>query len=330
MNTPLSPQDVGQGGPIAAPIGSSGPVPSPLADRRSGPEVSANDGAPRGTTTGRPHRQRKHITRSFVTDIADNISSRERAILLSIEQHQFLASRHIEALHFADIRPSARGRITRRTLARLRDLRVIDALERKVGGVKAGSEGLTYFVDTVGDRILHQRPGQRARRIHEPSARFLKHRLAIADTHIALITADHNGDIELVESAIEPGAWRTFAGIGAALRILKSDLYAETATDEGLVYAWFIEVDLGTESIPTLHSKCREYEAYRQTGIEQDRHGAFPLVIWSITHSDPAKAERRRQALTDAIAADRGLTAALFRVVAPEQLLPLIRNGGAL
>jgi hypothetical protein len=85
---------------------------------------------------------------------------------------------------------------------------------------------------------------------------------------------------------------------------------------------------LGTEHIPTLLTKCREYEAYRQTGIEQDRHGAFPLVVWSLTHPDPAKADRRRQALAEAIAADRHLPSALFRVVAPQCVLPLIQNGG--
>lgn len=329
MNAPQPPLIARRDGPIAAPIGSKTTITSSLADRRSDREVSANDGAPRGTTTNNQHHQRRHITRSVVTDVADTINSRDHAVLLSIEQHQFLAARHIESLHFAGIAPTARSRIARRTLGRLRDLRVIGVLERKVGGIKAGSEGLTYFVDTVGDRILHHRAGQRARRIHEPSARFLKHRLAIADLHVALVLADRNGDLELVDSAVEPAAWRTFVGVGAARRTLKPDLYAETGTDTGLVHAWFIEVDLGTESIPTLLRKCHEYEAYRQTGIEQDHHGSFPLVLWSVTHHDPAKAEHRRQALAEAIAADRRLTAALFRIVAPEGALALLQTGGA-
>ena len=143
----------------------------------------------------------------------DRISARDRAVLPSIEQHQFLATRHIEALHFTDIAPSARSRITRRNLARLRDLRVIAALDRKLGGARAGSEGMTYFVDVVGDRILHERPGQRARQTHEPSARFLRHRLAIADAHITLIQADRNRQVELAGSAVEPAAWRAFTGI---------------------------------------------------------------------------------------------------------------------
>ena len=95
------------------------------------------------------------------------------------------------------------------------------------------------------------------------------------------------------------------------------------------MHAWFIEIDLGTESIPTLLKKCREYEAYRQTGIEQDRHGGFPIVIWSITHPNPAKAVRRRQALAAAIAADPRLPTQLFSIVAPDALLTVIQKGGA-
>jgi hypothetical protein len=103
------------------------------------------------------------------------------------------------------------------------------------------------------------------------------------------------------------------------------------ATRDG---AYPIGHPIASSTKPPLTSENRpiaagHYEAYRQTCIEQDRHGAFPLVVWSITHPDPAKAERRRQALADAIAADRTLTAALFRIVAPDALLPLIGNGGA-
>src|SRR5262249_19328499 len=155
------------------------------------------------------------------------------------------------------------------------------------------------------------------------------HRLAVADTHVALIEADREARINLADSAVEPATWRTFTGIGAARRILKPDLYTETATPGDLVRAWFIENDLGNAHIPPLTAKYRESEAYRQTGIEQDRHGSFPIVVWSLTHPHPATAERRRQALTDAIATDRNLPNALFRIVPPEGLLPVINDGGA-
>lgn len=316
------------GYPVAHPIASSHGASSSLVNAENRQLGLTNDGAHRGTT----HSDGRHrrITARDIAKIASRLSERDMAIVRSVAEHQFLTPRHVQALHFADHAPISGSRIARRVLARLRELRLLGTLDRRIGGVYAGSHGLVYYVDVVGDRLLSGRTGRGARRPHEPTERFLRHRLAIADANVDLITADRAGDLELVDSAVEPASWRTFTGVGAARQILKSDLYAETATTDDLVCAWFIEVDRGTESIPTLLTKCREYEAYRQTGIEQDRHGAFPLVIWSMTDPNAAKAARRRSALTEAIAADRTLPSALFRIVAPDQLVLLIQNGGAL
>lgn len=305
---------------------SSDEASSPI-DARNRPIGSGNSGAPRGTTAPAKRSTGRRITATGIDVIAEQLSDRDHAILRSVHQHQFLTVSQIRSLHFADLAATSHRRTTQ-VLARLRDSRVLGALAQRVGGSHGGSHGLIHYVDAVGDRILHNRSGRQARRIYEPSARFVNHRLAVADAHIALIAADRDRAIELIDSAVEPATWRTYTGLGAARRTLKPDLFAETATNDNLAHAWFIEIDLGTEHIPTLLTKCRDYEAYRQTGIEQDRHGSFPLVVWSIAHRDPAKAERRRLALTDAITADRTLPSALFRIIAPEQLLPLIQRGG--
>lgn len=325
---PQQPNPADRRGPIAGPAASTTPAPSPLADGQSPSLPSGNSGAPQGTTAPTSHTQDQRISASAIDVINSHLSDRDRAILRTVDQHQFLTVRHIETLHFDTIAPAARSRITRRVLSRLRGIRVVATLDRRIGGVRAGSQGLIYHVGVAGNRIL-ERPARRGARLrYEPSARFLAHRLAVADAHVALIEADRNRLIELTDSAVEPATWRTYTGIGATRRTLKPDLFAETADASDLVRAWFIEIDLGTEHVPTLLIKCREYEAYRQTGIEQDRHGSFPIVIWSITDPDPAKAVRRRRALAEAIAADRSLPSALFRIVAPEGVLPLIQNGG--
>jgi Replication-relaxation len=329
VNGPLQrPQGAGQRGPIAGPAASITPPALSLPDGQSSGLPSGNSGAPRGTTAPATSSPDRRLSAAAIDVINDRLSGRDRAILRSVDEHQFLTVRHVEALHFDAIAPAARSRITRRVVARLRGLRVLDTLDRNVGGVRAGSNGLVYHVGVTGDRLLARAIRRSGRLRYDPSARFVAHRLAVADAHVALIEADREARIDLADSAVEPATWRSFTGLGAARRTLKPDLFAETGTGDDLVRAWFIEVDLGTEHIPTLLAKCREYETYRQTGIEQDRQGAFPLVVWSITHPDSAKAERRRQALAEAIAADRRLPSALFRIVAPEGVLPLIQNGG--
>ena len=321
-------QDDPADGPVAGPVASTAPAASTPVDGQSRWIPSGNSGAPQGTTAPASRIPDQRISASAIDNINRHLTDRDRTILRSVDQHQFLTVHHIESLHFDSITPAARSRITRRVLARLRGLRVLDVLDRRIGGIRSGSQGLIYHVGVAGDRIL-ERPVRRGARLrYEPSTRFLAHRLAVADAHVALMTAHREQAIELIDSAVEPATWRKYTGTGAARRILKPDLFAETAVGTEMVRAWFIEVDLGTEHIPTLLAKCREYESYRQTGIEQDRHGAFPLVIWSLAHGDPAKAERRRQVFAEAVATDPRLPTALFRVVAPEGVLPLIQNGG--
>jgi hypothetical protein len=72
--------------------------------------------------------------------------------------------------------------------------------------------------------------------------------------------------------------------------LLKPDLYAVTAAPGGdWQDLWFIEVDLDTESTATIQTKAAAYEAYRRSGVEQQRLGAFPLVLW--VTPDQARAE---------------------------------------
>jgi hypothetical protein len=288
--------------------------------------VAPNDGAHTGTTVSKPRRKQRMKPRD-VDELASWLSERDFAILRSVDEHQFLTVQQIEALHFADNAPISGARIARRTLARLRDYRLLGILQRRIGGVKAGSAGLVHYIDDVGNQLLH---GGRTRRVYGPSERFVSHRLAIADVHLALIEADRQRELELVICAVEPASWRRYTGIGGARLALKADLYAETSerSDSEFVHPWFIEVDLGTESIPTLVKKCRDYEAYRRTGIEQEQ-GGFPLVTWSMAHGDPRTAQRRRLDLRKAIERDRTLTTELFRIVAPDQVVPLLANGGA-
>lgn len=317
-----------QSHPVAHPIAAV--VPSRLAPSDPAPGV-LNDGAQTGTTPA-PRRKQRLLPRDL-DELRGWLSDRDMAVLQSVSDHQFLTVRQIEALHFGDHAPTSGGRIARRTMAKLRDYRALGTLERRIGGIRAGSAGLIHYLDSVGDQLLHGRSGRSARRRKiEPSSRFVDHRLAVADAHVALVDADRQRTLELVSCAVEPAAWRRYIALGGARLILKTDLAADTAVPPGseYVHGWFIEIDLGHEGIQTLLKKCRDYEDYRRSGVEQERTGGFPVVIWSMAHTDETKAERRRIALRTAIDADPSLPSHLFRIIAPQQLVPFIAAGGQL
>jgi hypothetical protein len=262
--------------------------------------------------------------RRQLQDVLPELGQREWAILDSLQAHPFLTTTHLQTLHFFDhATPETATRIARRVLRRLSEQRVIEALDRRVGGIRAGSASFVWRIGPVGDRLLQQAAGEGIRRRRkEPSSYYLAHRLAIADAHLALITAARQGRFELASVETEPRCWRSYLGPHGGQDTLKPDLFVATAVGE-YEDRWFIEVDRGTESIPTLIRKCAQYETYRRTGSEQQREGIFPLVVWQLPNQ--ARIEKLRAALR----ASRRLDPSLYRLTTPDQLVAVIEGGAA-
>jgi hypothetical protein len=190
----------------------------------------------------------------------------------------------------------------------LPQLQVIEHLERRVGGVRAGSASYVWRVGPIGDQLLRLQAPHRSRaRRKEPSLRHLEHCLTIADVHLALTALARAKRVELLSVATEPACWRRYLAASGSVDTLKPDLFAVTASGDYEDH-WFIEIDRGTESLPTLIKKCAQYEDYHRTGSAQADGGVFPLVIWVVpseTHAD---------SLAEAIIASRNLDNSLYRV----------------
>lgn len=282
-------------------------------------------GAPNtGAVLGAGAHTGPRISRRRLNDIEGRLSERDRAVLSSVERYRFLTARHIEILHFAEHATAESGaRTCRRVLARLRSQRILGVLNRRIGGVRAGSEGLVYFVDAAGERIQrNQESSRRRRRFDEPSSRFLDHTLAIADVAVGIIGAATEAGTEVVKLAPEGGARRHYTDRLGASQVLRPDLYVELAAHPGDqdVEAFFVEVDLGHESLPTVLGKCQLYEEYRETGIEQREFGGFPRVVWAMDAYRPSVADRRRQAFRNAMQRNARVTPGLYHISALEEV----------
>lgn len=247
-----------------------------------------------------------------------DLSERDLSVLGTVSQHRFLSARQIEALHFD--RHSTQGagaRVARRVLARLTEERLLKRLDRRVGGVRAGSASYVYALGPTGARLLGQ-----SKRTTEPSELFLDHTLAIGATRVLIHQAARAGNLEVSEVEIEPACWRRFVGPGGARDIVRPDLYVVT-TAADYEDAWFIEVDRGTESPAAISRKCHAYERYWRSGQEQTRHGSFPLVVWS------APSEQRAARIRRLISTARNLNSELFRVTVQNDLVQLLAEGAA-
>lgn len=249
-------------------------------------------------------------------ELRHSFSDRDLEILRSVTQHRFLTAVQLEALHFdGHSSTTAAARVCRRVLARLTDQRVLKRLERRVGGVRAGSASYIYAVGPVGARLLGH-----PKRTTEPSELFLDHTLAVGDVHVWLRRAERADVFSVVELQIEQVSWRQFVGVGGSREIVKPDLYVVTAAGD-FEDAWFLEVDRGTESPGAIARKCHVYDRYWRTGQEQQRHGAFPMVVWL------CPTERRASRIQRVIRSARNIKRDLFRVTSNNDFVGLIAGG---
>lgn len=229
------------------------------------------------------------------TDAVDlALTSRDRTVLKRVSDLRFASGDQLARLCFIEDDPLAQARAARRALLRLVKQGALARLPRRVGGVRSGSAGFVYFLGSVGYRLAVRYGWQperaRRRRSDLPGTAFLNHSLAVAELHTLLVEADRSRRFELLELSAEPSCWRSYGGVGGQRALtLKPDSYARLGVGE-FEDSYFVELDRGTEGSTTIERKLAEYVAYAGSGVEQDRRGVFPRVLWLTPDADRAEA----------------------------------------
>jgi Replication-relaxation len=263
------------------------------------------------------------VSPAAVTSLLMWLSERDVAVLESLRAYRLLTTAHIRRLHFAHGHATitAASGATMRVLTRLDAHGLVTRNKRRIGGVRAGSSGITWQLGSTGERLLRTMHGERHRRRYvEPSPAFTAHTLAVAELAIRLRELHDAGAVELVVLETEPACWRSFVGPHGTLEWLKPDLYAVTASADYEDH-WFIEADLATEHPPVIVRKAKMYQRYAAAGVHQARHSLFPAVVWVVPDT------ARRTALEAALAADKAIQPELFRVVTTNDFTQLVASG---
>jgi hypothetical protein len=254
----------------------------------------------------------RRLGRRRLAAVREGLSRRDLAVLVDIGRFRLLTSRQLEVLHFnAAATPLTAARTCRRVLRRLTSLGLLHRLERRIGGLHAGSAGFVYCLSDGGQRLLDAAADAPRKRLHEPSLPFVAHTLAIAELYVALVMNSRRDSgsevIELLDVQTEPGCWRRWNRGDGSGEILRPDLYVSlgVGSDE---LRWFVEIDRGSEHLPTVLRKAAAYQRYYDSAVEQTREGVFPRVLWVVPDG------RRAQQLAAGLQRERGLTAELFTV----------------
>lgn len=267
------------------------------------------------------------MTRSDVTTLLEQLGDRDQALVRDVEQYRLLSTKQIQRLHFDQTHPTAvaAARACNRALTRLREAGVLKPLQRRIGGVRAGSSGYVWYLGAAGERVLQalQPDIERGRRNYrEPSRHFVEHTLAIAEVAVRAIEGSRRGNFELLELQTEPASWQHSLSSFGTAQTLKPDLRLVTASGD-FEHHWFLEIDLATEHLPVIVRQCLAYQSHQATGRYQAKHQLYPLVVWVVP------TEQRRRQLETGIAAESGLDPQLFTVVTTEQVINLLRVGAA-
>lgn len=252
--------------------------------------------------------------------LRDTLSGRDLAVLSQIAELKLMSGAQIQAVHFPLLDHAtgdAAARAARRVLKRLVRERLLVRLERRVGGIRGGSAGFVYGLAPRGQRVINL--GGPRRRFREPSATFVAHTLALSQLVVDLIERQATKQIELLRLQAEPRCWRRFAG-PRGQHVLRPDLFVALGAGD-YEHRWFIEVDLGTETMPRRLIKCAQYQHYFQSGQEQTEHGIFPRVLWCMPNQELANTLRRR------IDRTRELSGEIFVTATAEQLHDVLIGG---
>lgn len=297
--------------PTARPTGRLNPAAAPTSDP-----------AARAPATLPPPREAGDQRRGRAGRLRARLNDRDLAVLGSLARLRLLTGKQLQRLHVYEGSPHTRARRTRALLQRLTEQRVVVRLTRRIGGIHAGSEGHLYGLSGLGQAVLGVGGplGGRRRATGATKPAFQDHVLAVAELYVQLVEIARAGIAELLAFEAEPGCWRYFTGIGGQRLVLKPDAAIQLGLADVELSA-FVELDLGTESLPTIQRKCQRYVAYWQTGQEQQAHGVFPRVWWLVP------TEPRRQGIAGVVNRLAREAQALFTVVrrteAAERLVQL-------
>ena len=219
------------------------------------------------------------------------MSDRDWAILATVDPLRVVSGPQLERVHFAGLSERSRARNRRNVLRRLSDWRVLAPLERRIGGARAGSDGLVFAVDSVGQQLLQHAP---VRRPHTPLPDSLKHALAVSELVVSVFEHARSGQFEVLSFAAEPWCWVP-DGLGG---YRKPDAHLRLAT-RSYIDDWWIERDMHTlgnsrlekyrsEDLTTIRGKCLDYLDFAERG-QVGPNGVLPRVLFAV-EDEPRRA----------------------------------------
>ncbi len=257
-----------------------------------------------------------YLTSRMLEQLDGRLSDRDRDLVRQVDRLRLVSGGQLRRLAYADLEL----RSAQRQLKRLVELGLLTRLERRIGGVRAGSDGAIYELALGGQRLLSHwaTATGKARTSPEPGQRFVAHTVAASEVYVRLVEADQSGGLELLEHQAEPTAWRSRVGPYGQVAWLRPDGFVRLGLGTRELW-WFIEVDQATESLSVIRRQASAYLAHYQAGVEP----VMPRVAWL------APTQRRAALLLGALHGLGDVAAELFVAGCQDDVVAVLAGGSA-
>jgi hypothetical protein len=188
----------------------------------------------------------------------------DAAVIAALIGLRFATSQQLRRL----VEPAASDRSWQRRLRRLTRSGLLRRVERRVGGITAGSAPWSYTLGPAVARPLGTRPGSL------PGRAYQRHRLLTAEAVVRAVEAVGQRPGWTLDYRVEAAAWEAVPS-----GTVKPDA-ALTLRGPGVEERYAVELDTGSQSLPAIRRKLDAYEQLYRSGTVQARDGLFPLIVF--------------------------------------------------
>lgn len=262
----------------------------------------------------------RRVRGDYVEWVGERLSDRDWQIIETVNRLRLVSGSQLDRLHFAALAGHARVVVRGRVLRRLAQWQALAVLPRRIGGPARGSAGAVFTLGVVGARLCAERQATtnaalRVRQPVAPTERSIRHTLAVSELCVGLVERARIQGAHVITFEAEPASWWP-NGVGG---FIKPDAYTILAWGNVREH-WWVEVDLATESLPTIKRKLTAYIEVVERG-QLGPHGLIPRVLVSTITPE------RRAALLTVVTRLPEPASALFVVrVASEAAIQLLRS----
>lgn len=212
---------------------------------------------------------------------------RDISVILSVYENRFMRRDQIQRLHF----PASSVQATSARLKKLADHRFLDILKRPVAGGasqavyalnKRGADVVTMNCDVSRQQVHWKRDNNRVEWF------FMEHTLAVSEFKVCLALAlrERNeglyfyqrGDRSLIRRVSDPSGRKKYL-------VVAPDAFFGVQAEKGK-YIFFVEIDLGTETLKRFQEKIIAYKQYWKSKKFKEDYGFNHFRVLTVAESE--------------------------------------------